>query len=85
MTLKIERSFQKGKAYLRLSGRIGFDNLEELKAQLEGQAASTLDMEQVTLVDLDAIRLLVALEAEGTQVVHCSAYIREWMARERKS
>ena len=42
-----------------------------------------LDLEEVTLVDVDVIRFLVVCEDEGIEVVRCSAYIREWMRRER--
>ncbi len=42
-----------------------------------------LDLEEVTLVDVDVIRFLVVCEDKGIEVVHCSPYIRGWMRRER--
>ena len=43
-----------------------------------------LDLEEVDLVDIEAIRFLNAREDEGISVLHCSPYIREWMSRERQ-
>jgi hypothetical protein len=40
-------------------------------------------LEEVDLVDVEAVRFLNAREDEGISVLHCSPYIREWMLRER--
>ena len=86
MTLRIERTSEGGKITLRLSGRIGFEHLPELQSEVEGLGAGTvMDLEHVTLVDLEGIRFLSACEARGLELVHCSPYIREWIARERKN
>ena len=42
-----------------------------------------LDLREVTLVDVEAVRLLVACENRGVDLLHCSPYIRRWVARER--
>jgi hypothetical protein len=42
-----------------------------------------LDLEEVTLVDLDVVRFLGVSEAEGVELVNCSPYIRDWIFRER--
>jgi hypothetical protein len=42
-----------------------------------------LDLEEVDLVDVEAVRFLNACEAQGVSVLHSSPYIREWMLRER--
>jgi len=44
-----------------------------------------LRMDEVTLVDVDVVRFLGACEAQGIQLRGCSAYIREWIAREQES
>jgi hypothetical protein len=41
-------------------------------------------MDGVTLVDVDAVRFLIDCEARGIQLRGCSAYIREWIIRERE-
>jgi len=48
-----------------------------------GGAGTVLDLDEVTLVDVDVVRFLKACEAAGVEVVHCSRYIREWMPREQ--
>ena len=44
-----------------------------------------LDLEDVTLVDLDVVRFLGVSEAEGLELVNCSPYIRDWILKERIS
>ena len=84
MTLRIERQFDGGRPVLRVSGRIAAENLEELKAEAQGMKVGTvLDLEHVTLVDVDGVRFLCACQADGMELLHCSPYIREWMIRER--
>lgn len=41
-----------------------------------------LDLDELTLVDVDVVRFLAAWEAEGVEVLHCAPYIRDWMLRE---
>jgi hypothetical protein len=41
-----------------------------------------LDLEEVTLVDIDIVHFLARCEAGGTELLHCSPYIREWISRE---
>jgi len=40
-------------------------------------------LHEVELVDREAVRFLVQCEAEGTTLVYCPAYIREWIEREK--
>jgi hypothetical protein len=85
MTLRIERVSDGGKTTLRVSGRIGLEHLVELRAQVEGLGAGTvLDLEHLTLVDVEGVRFLSECEAQGIELLHCSPYIREWISRERK-
>ncbi len=83
MTWKIEKNSDGQKTILRLIGQIQSEHLEELKAQITGVGPRmVLDLDEVTLVDVDVIRFLSVCEDEGLEVVHCSPYIREWMRRE---
>ena len=68
---------------LRLSGRIQSHSLDELREQVRTHRASALDLDEVTLVDVAAVRFLIACEADGIALVNCSRYIHEWMHRER--
>jgi anti-anti-sigma regulatory factor len=84
MMLRIEKVPDGPITTIRLSGRIQAELLEELKAQIrESGATVVLDLEEVSLVDVDAVRFLGVCQAEGVNLVHCSPYIRDWIARER--
>lgn len=52
-------------------------------AMNDGCAHRTLDLSEVTLVDLGVIRFLINCEDEGIELVQCPPYVREWMLRER--
>jgi len=57
----------------------------EFQAEIEGLGAGTvLDLEHVTLVDVEGVRFLGECEGRGIELQHCSPYIREWIARERR-
>jgi hypothetical protein len=85
MTLRIERVSRGGKTTLRVSGRIGLEHLAELRLQAEGLGAGTvLDLEHVTLVDVEGVRFLGECQAQGFELLHCSPYIEEWISRERR-
>jgi hypothetical protein len=88
VTLRIEESieerFDGKRTILRLSGRIESNHLDELKAQIRRNGpAIALDLENVTLVDVGAVRFLGLCESDGIDVLHCAPYIRQWMGRER--
>jgi hypothetical protein len=84
-TLRIERDSQSGKTTIRLIGRFQSEHIGELKKQLQTPGPRcVLDLEEVTLVDVDVVQFLGICEAEGVEIVHCSQYIREWMSRERQ-
>jgi len=45
----------------------------------------TLDLQNVTLVDREAVQFLADVEAVGIRIVNCPAYVRTWIAAERES
>jgi hypothetical protein len=49
-----------------------------------GGAQVVLDLGEVTLVDVDAVRFLASCESDGVTLLHCPAYVQEWMNRERQ-
>ena len=83
MTLRIDKASDGLRTTIRLSGQIQWEHLEELKSQMLGGRGTVLDLDEVTLVDVDVVRFLKACEADGVEVVRCSRYIREWMLREQ--
>jgi hypothetical protein len=86
MTLRIEKKSAGSETVYRLSGRIAAENLEQLMHEISGQETGTaLNLEYVTFVDLEGVRFLSACESRGIELLHCSPYIREWIARDRET
>ena len=84
MTLRIERTSARGRPVVRLIGRLQGNFLAEVEAEIESsEPRPALDLQEVTLVDVEAVRFLVACESRGVDLLHCSPYIRRWVARER--
>jgi len=84
VTLRIEKDSAGQTTTLRLIGRMRREHIEELKAQIKaGGPSVTLDLNEVSLVDLDVIRFLAACQTDGISLVHGSRYINKWIAKER--
>ena len=84
MTIRIERETHRLKTMIRLSGRLQSKHLDALKTQLEGaQSRIVLDLNGVTLVDVEIVRFLNVCEKGGVELLHCWPYIEEWMIREK--
>jgi hypothetical protein len=84
MTLRIERVSAEGRTIVRLIGRVQSECLAEIEAQIDGaKPRLALDLEEVTLVDIGAVRFLSDCEQSGIELLHCAPYIRHWMASER--
>jgi hypothetical protein len=83
MTCRIDRlSIEQG-VVLRVSGRITGEDLEVLRTALEEGSVVAIELAEIELVDLDAVKLLALNEANGIELRNCPAYIREWVTRER--
>jgi hypothetical protein len=83
--LKIQRSVHDGHVRIMLSGRIEREHLGELQRLIDEDAAHqlvTLDLEDVRLVDREAVGFLARCEGAGIRLEHCSTYVREWISRE---
>jgi hypothetical protein len=84
MVLKIEKVSDGPNVLLRLSGRIESQQVQELKALIDGNKMKFIfDLEHVLLVDLDAVHFLAVCEAKGIELQHCPPYVREWILLER--
>jgi anti-anti-sigma regulatory factor len=84
MTLRVEKDSEGQTTTLRLIGRMRLERIEELKAQIKAEGTSVaLDLNEVSLVDLDVIRFLAKCQTEGISFVHCSRYINNWVAKEQ--
>jgi anti-anti-sigma regulatory factor len=83
--LRIEKESVDGIAVLRLIGRIRTEHLATLEKEIADAGARVrLDLDEIALVDLVAIQFLAHCESKGVELCNCSAYIREWVAREAR-
>ena len=84
MTLKIEKYADEYSTTIRLIGRVQAEHLAELETQIkESGSKIVLDLEELNLVDVEAVRFLGSCEAAGVTLVNCSSYIRDWIGKER--
>jgi hypothetical protein len=82
--LKIGRSEEDGRVVFELSGRIEEKDVPELQNLLDAEASGadvTLNLEEVRLVDREAVRFLAACEARKIKLKNCPSYIREWIEK----
>jgi len=80
--LKIRRSEEVEFVLFALSGRIDESDLPRLQELVEQDAkagAVTLDLEEVRLVDREAVRFLAACESQGIRLQNCPSYVRKWI------
>jgi hypothetical protein len=69
---------------LFVSGRITGEHVDTLRGVLEQESDGfAIDLKNVLLVDIEAVKLLALSEAHGTELRNCPPYIREWVTRER--
>ncbi|MCI0619023.1 hypothetical protein L0244_39135 [bacterium] len=69
-----------------MSGRIEKDKITELRKLLALEKAIqkiALDLKDVKLVDQYSVEFLDELEAQGTELWNCPAFLREWIVRIR--
>ena len=84
MTLRIVKIFDGACTVIKLCGRIRARDVEALRDQMDGRTRGTiLDLQEVTLVDVEVVRFLGLCESKGVELAHCSPYIREWIFREQ--
>ena len=83
MTLRIERSARQGFTVFTLSGHMKTEQVAELKELFDTDYRSIiLDLQEMRLVDRDAVKFLRSCERDGMKLDNCPEYVREWMDRE---
>ena len=88
VTCKIQRQvIGKDRVVLRVSGRLTGDEVQTLRALLEEDKSSALilDLKELRLVDVEAVKLLAIQESNGAKINNCPRYIREWIRGEREA
>ena len=84
MTLRMQRVSGEWGTRIYLSGELRSQQLDDLRAEIEHCGPGViLDLDDLDLVDIDAVRFLSGCEASGVEVMNCLPYIREWMFQEQ--
>lgn len=85
MCCRIERLVsEEDRVVLRVSGRIQAEHVDMLRDLLGREGGRVaIDLKEVILVTLEAVKLLALSEANGTELRNCTSYIREWVDQER--
>lgn len=83
MVLRIEPAPNGSPTLLKLVGRIASPDVQQLKALIaEMPDPVALDLQEVDLVDLDAVRYLAAVERGGLELRNLPPYVRAWVRLE---
>jgi len=83
MTLRIVADVAEDGTTIRLIGHMRAEHVAHVRAEIAASRVPTvLDLDEVSLADVEAVRFLAAAEREGMILQHCAPFIREWMSRE---
>ena len=83
MTLRLVADVHDQGTTIRLVGRMRAEHVEHVRVEIAASLAPVvLDLDELTLADVDAVRFLVRAERQGIVLQHCAPFIREWMSRE---
>ena len=84
MVMRIEETASDSEAIFTLIGRITSPDVQQLMAVIDAaRKPIALDLQQVRLVDLDAVYFLAAAERKGIVLRHVPQYVREWILLEK--
>ena len=84
MTKVVDRNW----VTLRMSGRLEAEHLVEIQKALadEGMDGNVvLDLRGITVIAQEAVRFLARFEVNRIDLYKCPAYIRQWIAQERRA
>jgi hypothetical protein len=85
MTCKIEQYSNGHRTTIRLIGQMREEHLPDLQRLIDGCRPTTaLDLEELSLVDLETVRFLGRCENDGVSLLRCSRYIRAWIKQEQE-
>ena len=79
--LRIERSGN-GQVFFTLSGRIEEQEIQELQQVLASEKSGQqliFNLQDVTLVNQDAVNFLSQCEAQGIKLDNCPLHVRTWI------
>jgi hypothetical protein len=85
---KIKKVVDRNWVTLRMSGHLEAEHLPEIQNALADEGMDdnvVLDLSEVTVIAQEAVRFLAHFEVHRIDLHKCPAYIREWIAQERKA
>jgi hypothetical protein len=85
--LKIDR-VANGDVVFTVTGQLEVNNMRELLALLAAEPAGrrvALDLKELAIVDLSAVRLLQECEGRGIPLRNCPPYIRVWIGSKEEN
>lgn len=83
----IQRTSQQG-VVLSFSGYIEAGDVPEIQRVVSQEAdgeSLRFDLQDITLVDREAVTFLAGCEADGVGLTNCPPYLRQWIDTERGS
>ena len=82
--MRIETTATESETIFTLIGRITSPDVQQLKAEIDAaRKPIALDLQQVRIVDLDAVYFLAAAERKGIVLRHVPPYVHEWILLEK--
>jgi hypothetical protein len=83
MTCKVVRRIDRDRfVLLHISGHLQEMHINMIDDILTKETDPVaLDLEEVTLVDREAVKFLATLDARGVGLRNCPGFIREWMRK----
>jgi len=83
MTCKIVRLAEPDQlVLLHISGHLQEEHINMIDDLLAKETDPVaLDLDEVTLIDREAVRFLATLDAQGVGLRNCPAFIRAWMRK----
>ena len=84
MSCKIERLAMQGIVVFRVSGHFQSEHVntvQELIVRERGQLG--FDLEELTLVDREAVSYLALCELQGVELKNCPPFLRDWVTNEK--
>ena len=84
--LRIQRSVN-GEVMFTISGRIQTEDIEQLRQLLAAETSEQLlifDLQDVTLVNQEAVTFLADCETNGIALEGCPLHVRNWIDQEKR-
>ena len=84
--MRVETVPDRARTVFVLIGRINSAEVQELKTRMaENGNPVALDLQEVRLVDLDAVRFLATVERSGIELRRVPDYVRKWIQLEKQT